>query len=97
MRPWGPRADALAALFLRGGTRGAPCGEAQMNGELITLLHVLPGVVDLHSRRLHQNRVAPQDYTSLCDTIGQTVLAQYTIDGEVQEALVMVGACAAND
>ena len=97
MPPWRPRADALGALFLRGGTRGAPCGEAQGNGELITLLHVLPGVVDLRSRRLHQNRVAPQDYTSLFDSIGHTVLAQYTIDGEVQEALVMVGACAAND
>jgi hypothetical protein len=54
-------------------------------------------VVDVHTGRLHEQRIAPQSYTSLCERIGQFVIAQYTIDGGVQEELVMVGSCAAND
>jgi hypothetical protein len=54
-------------------------------------------VVDLQTRRLPKKHLAPQAYTSLCASIGQAVLAQYTIDGEVQEELAMLGACAGNE
>jgi hypothetical protein len=54
-------------------------------------------VVDLHTGRLHQQHLAPQGYTSLCASLGQPVLAQYTIDGTVQEKLVVVGPCASGE
>jgi hypothetical protein len=54
-------------------------------------------VVDFQTGRPTKPRLAPQAYTSLCASIGQTVTAQYTIDGEVQEELAMLGACAANE
>lgn len=54
-------------------------------------------VVDFQTGRPTKPPLAPQAYTSLCASIGQTVTAQYTIDGEVQEELAMLGACAANE
>ena len=55
-------------------------------------------VVDFQTGRPYTPRPSPQGgYTSLCDSIGQPVVAQYTIDGEVQEVLVVMGPCAAEE
>jgi hypothetical protein len=59
--------------------------------------HPPSAVVDLHTGRLRKKRITPQAYTSLCESIGQPVVAQYTIRREVQEELVMVGSCALNE
>jgi hypothetical protein len=54
-------------------------------------------VVDFQTGRPTTPPFAPQAYTSLCASIGQTVTAQYTIDGAVQAELAVLGACAANE
>jgi hypothetical protein len=59
--------------------------------------HPPNAVVDLQTGRLNQQRLAPQGYTSLCASISQPVLAQYTIDGTVHEELVVVGPCASGE
>jgi hypothetical protein len=43
IRPEESRIASLARLFLRASARGAPFHEAQVDGELIPLLHVLQG------------------------------------------------------
>jgi hypothetical protein len=59
--------------------------------------HPPSAVVDLHTGRPRKKRITPQAYTSLCESIGQPVVAQYTIQREVQEELVVVGSCASNE
>ena len=59
--------------------------------------HPPQAVVDFQTGRPGQPRQAPQGYTSLCNSIGRTVLARYTVDGEVHEEPVVVGPCGAND
>jgi hypothetical protein len=59
--------------------------------------HPPHAVVDLQTGGPKKKGLAPQVYTSLCDSIGQTVTARYTIDGEVHEEPVVVGPCGANE
>jgi hypothetical protein len=64
--------------------------------------HPPQAVVDLRTEGPTTPRLAPQGaptqgYTSLCESIGQAVIARYTVDGEVHEELVVVGPCGAND
>jgi hypothetical protein len=54
-------------------------------------------VVDIQTERPLQPRLAPQDYTSLCTSIGQLVLAQYTVFDQVRTEWVMVGPCASDE
>jgi hypothetical protein len=69
---------------------------------LISTLQVLAdhppqAVVDVQTKHSIPPRLAPQVYTSLCESIGQPVIAQYTINGELVEVLVVIGSCAANE
>jgi hypothetical protein len=93
-------ADDIAGLkrFLRAASlERSRVAEALMSTVTYLVDHPPNAVVDVQTGRLHQPRIVPQSYTSLCESIGQFVIAQYTIDGEVQEELVMIGSCAAND
>jgi hypothetical protein len=59
--------------------------------------HPPHAVVDLQTEHPAQPRLSPQVYTSLCESIGQPIMAQYTIDGELVEEVVVIGSCAANE
>jgi hypothetical protein len=59
--------------------------------------HPPQAVVDFHTKGPTTPPLAPQSYTSLCERLGQTVIARYTADGEVHEAPVVLGPCGAND
>jgi hypothetical protein len=54
-------------------------------------------VVDIQTARPLQPRLAPQGYTSLCASLGQLVLAQYTVFGQMHTEWVVVGPCASGE
>jgi hypothetical protein len=96
-----PIMPADSAVFTRA-LRALALDRSRVADALVSTLtwladHPPQAVVDLHTGRPTKPGLALQDYTSLCDSIGQTVIARYTVDGEVHEEPVMVGPCGAND